>query len=326
MIISVIIPHHQESIEFMTPLLSSLDTQIGINYNEVEFIIVNDDKDHVIEDFSKFANIAPRVRQFFNEKQGYMGISRQIGIDNARGDYLLFFDADDLVYSCTILYDLMSRCIHKDADVYGYKFIEESRDENGNTFFVPHDFGWIWMFAKLYSREFIQRHNVRFSETLLWHEDTFFNQTLQAYNPRVQVLDYVGYVWRFNPASITRRNNAEYTSKSLSMYIDSIDQVIERTAPLVTGQTITEKKIWLIAYIYCCLQELTQIDIRNQARGSIEKRLGEFIKKYDPRLDCIRIEYARIVSETLHANQSVLVPNEGFEAFARRVLGQADLL
>ena len=319
MLISVVIPHHKEPLSLMTPLLSSLDTQIGIDYNEVEFLIVNDDKECIIGDFSKFENIAPRIRNLFNEKTGYMGVSRQIGVDNAKGDYILFFDADDLCYSCTILFDLMSRCCHKDADIYGYKFIEETKDGKGNSFFIPHDFGWIWTFAKLYSREFLQKHNIRFSNTLLWHEDTFFNQTIVAYNPRVQVLDYVGYVWRYNPASITRRNNAEYSSKSLCMYIDSIDEVIERTKYLVTGQQITEKKIWLIAYIYCCLQELTQQEIRNQARPSIEKRLAEFIKKYDPALDCIKTEYMQVVSDTIHTNTSILIPNEGFETFVKRI-------
>lgn len=319
MLISVVIPHHQETLQFMTPLLSSLDMQIGIDFKEVEFLIVNDDKGHIIKDFSKFANIAPRVKNLFNEKIGYMGISRQIGIDNAKGDYVLFFDADDLCYSCTILFDLMSRCCHKDADIYGYKFIEESKDEFGNTVYILHDFSWIWMFAKLYSREFLIKNNIKFSNTLLWHEDTYFNQTLAAYNPRVQVLDYVGYVWRFNPNSITRRNNAEYTSKSLCMYIDSIDEVIKRTRQIVTGQQILEKKVWLIAYIYGTLQEMTQLDIRNQARPNIEKRLGEFIKKYDPQHDCLKPEYLRIVSDTIHANQSIFIPNEGFDNFVKRI-------
>lgn len=320
MLISVIIPHHKETLNFMTPLLSTLDTQIGIDYNDVEFIIVNDDKESIIEDFSKFGNLAPRIKNLFNEKAGYMGVSRQIGIDNAKGDYLLFFDADDLCYSCTILFDLMSRCVKKDADIYSYKFIEELKYKDNVTSFLIHNSNFVWVFAKLYSKDFLRRHNIRFSDNLLYHEDTFFNQVILAYNPRIKELDYVGYVWRYNPNSITRKNNAEYTSKSICMYIDSISEVIERTKYVLTSDLITDKKIWLIAYIYASLQELVQIELRSQFACDIEKRLSAFIKKYDPDFDCIKIEYSQIVSDTLHANKNIVVPKEGFIDFVKRIV------
>lgn len=315
--LSVIIPHHKETIAQMNPLLSSLNAQVGINFDDVEFLIINDNKEGALKksDFNPYINLTPRVRIFFNNKEGYMGISRQIGIDNAGGDYLIFCDADDALYSITILYDLSTR---KGADVYSYGFIEQMGDGR----WVEHPSQFTWMFAKSYRKQFLTEHNVRFSEDILWHEDTYFNQVLLAYNPVIEHLTYTGYAWLYSPNTITRRNNAEYTSKSMCMFVDALDARLERIKYVISSERFASIVIEDIAYMYSILQNNVQLDILNQVRKDIEERLSRYVKKYDSQLVCISPDAQRIICDKIKGsfNNSLFIPNEGFNSFIERIV------
>ena len=317
--ISIIVPHHKESIEQMNPLLSSLDIQQGIDFKDIELLIINDDKSGAIrqEAFAKYKNIFPRIKQFFNEKAGYMGVSRQIGIDNALGEYAIFCDADDMIYSATILYDLMTR---SGADVYSYQFVEEMENHS----WIIHEPQFTWMFAKLYKLEFIRRNNVRFSDTLLWHEDTYFNQVLLAYKPVVENLGYIGYLWKYSHNSITRKNNGEYTSKSMCMYIDALDQRLDRIGGLLREGERKNYIINDIVYIYSVLQDFRQVEVLDMVRDKIEERLLQYIRKHDAALNCLDGAYVPQISERLRncVQTSLIVPREGFWEFIQRITKQ----
>lgn len=315
--ISIIIPHHTETLEQLKPLLMSLEFQQGIDFNNIEVLIVNDDQNAALkcEDFRFYTNIQPRIKIFFNEKAGYMGISRQIGIDNASGEYVIFCDADDLLYGATIIYDLLTR---NGADVYSYQFIEET----GERTWVIHESQFTWMFAKSYRTQFLKDHNIRFSDNLLWHEDTYFNQVLLAYNPKIEVLGYIGYVWKFSPNSITRRNNAEYTSKSMCMYIDALDERLDRIRYVLPQAAFTDYCICDIAYMYSTLQNFQQLETLDTVRASIEKRLAQYIKKHDPNLNCLNPQSVPQISERIKLcmQTSLIIPQEGFWQFIQRIM------
>lgn len=317
--ISVIIPHHQESVATMTPVLSSLAAQVGIDWKtRAEIIIVNDDPDHAISPEmleTAYPTLAPYTRTFFNPNKGYMGVSRQIGIDNAQGDYLVFCDADDALYSVTILYDLSTR---GGADVYSYGFAEQCADGR----WLEHPSQFTWMFAKAYRKQFLTDHEVRFSNNLLWHEDTYFNQVLLAYDPRVEVLPYTGYVWLYSPDTITRRNNAEYTSRSMCMFIDALDARLDRVRHVIPQERRTRLIIDDIVYMYCVCQNEVQTAVLDEVRGAIETRLAAYIRKHDPSCHCMAGEVRQAVHERI-CNTSVsmrFIPNEGFDSFIRRIM------
>lgn len=325
--ISIIIPHHKETLDVMNGCLSSLDIQAGIDFEkDMEIIIVNDDKDGMITDFSKYTNIKFRIRQFFNDKAGYMGVSRQIGIDNARGEYLLFIDSDDMFTLPMLLCDLLSRTrVFPNKDVFCFKFYEESIAGDCSYRYLDHEHDFIWMFAKLYKKEFIVNNNIRFHNDILWHEDTYFNQVLLACNPDVDYVDYFAYLWHCTPESITRKNSAEYGYSSLCMYIDAHDKLLDRIRLLVTGQQVLQKAIWLIVYIYCSLQKNTQTNFRERYRNDIECQLAEFAKKWDKDNSAISVAMLPYIAEIIQAQcNNVFLPQEGFEQFVKRIRKTGD--
>lgn len=315
--ISIIVPHHDETIAKMNPLLSSLNAQVGIDFNNIELLIINDDENHALKssDLSDYRNLQPISRFLFNKKQGYMGISRQIGIDNAKGEYLLFFDADDAAYCNTLLYDALTR---NQKDVYVYKFIEQREDMS----WYVHEHEFTWMFAKLYRKKFLDDHNVRFHEDLLWHEDTYFNQVMLAYNPTVEMLESVSYMWLYSENTITRRNNAEYTSKSMCIYIDALHFRLLRIKDVVTKEKLSEYVFNDIAYMYAKLQTIVQMDILDEVRKDIEDSLAAYILFWDNKLSCTKPENLPIMQAILMrcmmSNNSF--PQEGFVDCVNRIV------
>ena len=314
--ISVIVPHHKESVDKMNPLLSSLNGQVGIDFKDMELLIINDDKEVELtkEDFINYKNIYPRIRTFFNEKTGYMGISRQIGIDEAEGEYIIFCDADDALYCNTLLFDLLTRNV---ADVYAYSFIEQLRSGQ----WLEHPPQFTWMFAKSYRKQFLLEHEIRFSDNILWHEDTYFNQVFLSYNPKIEYLRYTGYVWLFSPNTITRDNDGEYTSKSLCVYIDALDARLDRIKHRLSKQQREDTIIDDIVYMYCSLMAKAQKHVLDTVRKNIENRLAKYILKWDRDLSFLKEENYPKISRRINEsfNSSIIVPDEGFNQFILRI-------
>lgn len=319
--ISVIVPHHKESVSKMSPLLCSLNGQVGINFKDMELLIINDNKECALmpSDLVTYENLYPRTRTFFNEKTGYMGVSRQIGIDEAEGDYLIFCDADDAIYCNTLLFDLLTR---KEADVYSYGFVEQM----GNGQWLTHPSQFTWMFAKSYKKQFLLDHEIRFHNDILWHEDTYFNQVLLSYNPKIEHLSYTGYTWLYSPNTITRSNDGEYTSKSLCMYIDALDARLDRIKHRLSKQQRTDTIVNDITYMYCSLMSKVQENILDTVRINIEKRLAKYILKWDHDLKCTDKENYVKVSRRINQSfsNSIIVPSEGFKPFVERITGKID--
>ena len=102
-----------------------LDSIINQTYKDLEILIINDgSNDNTLNIIKKYKD--KRIRIITTENKG-LSVSRNIGIDNAKGDYLYFIDSDDYIEPDTIEYlynlnkknnTLISTC--KSIDVYDY--------------------------------------------------------------------------------------------------------------------------------------------------------------------------------------------------------------
>lgn len=91
--ISVIIPVYNKEKYIETSLKSVLDQP----FKDIEVIIVNDGStDRSLEIIMVFAESDTRVR-VFDVPNGGVSSARNIGLENARGDWIQFLDADDIL-------------------------------------------------------------------------------------------------------------------------------------------------------------------------------------------------------------------------------------
>lgn len=101
--ISVIIPAYNAE----RTLRRCVDSVLAQTYTNFELIVVDDgSKDSTAELCDHFDDERIRV---FHKNNGGVSSARNLGLENAKGDYVSFIDADDYVEPC-YLQNLMKGC------------------------------------------------------------------------------------------------------------------------------------------------------------------------------------------------------------------------
>lgn len=97
-LISVVVPVYNAS-EFLSDALESLRSQ---SYSNFEAILVNDGSTDDSEEICrKYCNTDSRFRLITHKNKG-VSEARNVGIDNSRGEWISFLDADDCLFSDTL--------------------------------------------------------------------------------------------------------------------------------------------------------------------------------------------------------------------------------
>ena len=93
-IISVIVPVYNVE-QYLSACIESVLNQTFTNF---ELLLINDaSKDNSLQICYRYAEKDNRVRVFDQAKNWGAGVSRNVGLDNAKGKYIVCIDADDLV-------------------------------------------------------------------------------------------------------------------------------------------------------------------------------------------------------------------------------------
>lgn len=218
--ISIVIPHYSESEEMLSALYTSITMQMGVTPENTEIIFVYDgDFKEGRKQFGSFP-----CRHMCTEVNSGSGVARQVGLDIADGEYVLFIDADDCLHNVGVIeafFNVINE--HPEANIITSDWIEELLVD-GRKIYVPHSIDNTWMHGKAFKRSFIKECNVSFHPHLRIHEDSYFLTLLFSYAEPDTVfhIPHPTYMWRYNENSITRKNDAEYTYKGFPKFIDAI--------------------------------------------------------------------------------------------------------
>lgn len=127
MFLSFIIPVFNNSYEEVYQCLSSI---YNSNFQDFEVIIVNDGSEqHTTQSLEKIKHEFERVKLYNIPHQG-VSVARNLGINRAKGEFLIFVDADDMV-APQLLDDVMQfKNSHNCLDVlYGFvEIVDEKRN------------------------------------------------------------------------------------------------------------------------------------------------------------------------------------------------------
>jgi len=157
------------------------------------------------------------------------GASRNRGMEEAHGSYLVFVDQDDTM-APHILPVMAAVAERQEADIVscGYRRITESgkviqevwlRQEEWSKYKIIAPWG------KMYRTEFIKKNNIRFLPVVLG-EDIYFLMQAYAHGAKVVFMKEIAYNWLYNPHSVsntTHRQIAEETAL-LNLY-ETLDQM-----------------------------------------------------------------------------------------------------
>ena len=207
--IDIIIPAYKAHGTILRTLSSIAEQTI---LEDVDVTIVNDccpegNYTEYVEMFKPYMSI----REIKLEENGGPGVARQYGIDNTDDEFFTCMDADDTLCGAIAL-EILREGINAGQEI---KCCSASFLQLGDTLqqMLNHNNDMIWMFGKLYRREFINRYKIRFNETRA-NEDTGFNTMVKLLcdNPMEQVryINECVYYWHNKKDSITRINDAQY--------------------------------------------------------------------------------------------------------------------
>lgn len=187
-------------------VIDSLDAQT-LPQDEFEVVFVDDGSpDDTFERLQALASERPNVRAFRIENSGWPSRPRNIGIEESRGEYLMFMDHDDSLfpdglrrayeYAVETGADLLSPKESKTNDKW---WAMSSLREGNLPNVVGGDIRHILPLVphKLYRRSLMMEHGIRFPEgsRVLW-EDQFINVGVYRHSKVVAVLaDTPVYLW-----------------------------------------------------------------------------------------------------------------------------------
>lgn len=207
--IDIIIPAYKAQKTILRTVASIAEQTIK---DDLEVTIVNDgcpngDYHEIVDMYKPYL----KIREIKMQKNGGPGLARQFGIDNTENEYFTCIDADDTFVGSVALEGL--RKAIEDNPVYkcvSAGFMQLGEDVRQS---LPHFQDMVWMFGKLYRREFIEQYGIHFNDTRA-NEDTGFNTwvRLLCNNEMEQIcyLQDIVYYWHNKEDSITRINNGQY--------------------------------------------------------------------------------------------------------------------
>ncbi|MBQ1477498.1 MAG: glycosyltransferase family 2 protein [Erysipelotrichaceae bacterium] len=262
--VSIIIPVYNAE----KYIREDLDSLLGQSLREIEVICVDDgSKDSSLKILEDYQRRDARVRVLKQENKG-AGAARNEGMKEAKGDYLIFLDADDFFEK-----DMLEKCVRKmeeeDADVL--VFAADKYDDQNKTFLpTPWSLQWQrcpqktpfssremplyifqafqnWPWNKLFRRSYIERNGILFQEVKR-SNDVAFVSTALAKAERITYLNEVFAHYRVNTGSSLQQSKDREPLVFLDAYRELKRRLVEADLYQVFEQSFTNKVMTTINF------------------------------------------------------------------------------
>lgn len=177
---SVIVPAYNSE-KYIRNGLNSIKAQTFTDY---ELIIVCDS---CTDNTEKIAR--EYTNKVYRSTYGSAGGSRNIGMDHARGEWVLFMDDDDWWMNENAFETIAKTCKSTNSDIVAFSFI--FKDDG----YAKCDKGWIAVWNKAWRNSYLNSKPYRFPTTLFWDDVKFAEEAHP--NATVTLLDVPLYFYNF---------------------------------------------------------------------------------------------------------------------------------
>lgn len=206
-LVSVVVPTYNSS-NFIFGTISSIVVPDDIY---IEIIIIDDGStDNTLEVLNQYYEFNQMVK-IISVSNGGVSKARNIGIENAQGEFICFLDSDDQL-EADFFPTLIKKIRKNNVDVQlcgYYKHYKNSIDKQpslycNENFLVRYLSGDISFHigSMIINRSFIDYHNIRFNEKLYFGEDILFICQVLALAKCKMSLDYL-YHHNYREGSLT---------------------------------------------------------------------------------------------------------------------------
>ena len=183
-----------------------IESIINQTYKNIELILINDgSKDDSITKIKAYEKKYKNIRVIDKKNEG-VSKTRNLGIREATGKYIMFIDNDDYIdndYVETLLTEIIAT--KADCIFSGYR----RENSKGKVIKIKKLKNKPWSkyilsapWAKIYNREFLLKNKIEFLPYKIG-EDVYFTIKLINCNAKIEIIDYIGYTWYFNDVSVS---------------------------------------------------------------------------------------------------------------------------
>lgn len=308
--ISIVIPVYNTQ-KYLAECINSIQRQ---TLKDIEIIFVNDaSTDKSAEILQKYAQADTRITVLKNKTNIGPGLSRNRGLESARGEYVFFFDSDDWMMekACEILYQKAKKnnldLVVSNFTHYSDKdrlFCEKSLfPDSFSTFNEIINCGnckSLFEFSgetinKLYRRKFLSDKNIMFTDLPCGEDHLFWLESLTK-DAQLMVLEQTLSVYRINRTGSILYN---LSYNSLKQYKDNtlFNDKVMRLVELYDCNYL--KRVWVHRYVKVF------IDYRNKNMFWYPE-LYKYAKKYFSTVDLDLLDdepgLVKFISVFTHSN------------------------
>lgn len=191
---------------------TAIESVLSQSFQDWELILVNDgtkDRSRVI---AQEYEVKDSRIHIVDKENGGLSDARNVGLQQACGEYVHFFDSDD--YISDDYYDNFIKCIsyikedilisgyivesHDDQDKEISRFIKKIKYNSFNDFsneelmdFLDSQFNYAW--NKLFRVKFLKDNDLLYKKGLYSIEDAEFMSRVIEFSPRIRLCTVVGY-------------------------------------------------------------------------------------------------------------------------------------
>lgn len=211
-------------------ICSCIESILNQEYPDLELLLIDDgspDNSGIICD--EYAKSDSRVKVFHQVNRG-VSYARNVGLNNASGEYVLFVDADDVLYYDALItlnhtietspdnLDLIQFSMNNEYNIY-------EKDDKISDILNPEDYIKANVFnvsaaGTLYRRDIINNNSIRFNESIKYAEDQlFFVEYLKYSRYNIRINNVLYYYRITNTNSAMHNQNSEEIVKSVKAIV-----------------------------------------------------------------------------------------------------------
>lgn len=207
--ISIIVPVYKAE-KYIEKCINSILNQ---SFNDYELLLIDDGSpDNSGKICDEYAKKDSRIKVFHKKNEG-VSSARQIGIDQAKGEYSIHVDADDWIEQ-EMLSDMYNYACQKNADIVLTDYFHNNNQyitqdiSNLNKYEILNSIisgklmGVLW--NKLIKTQLYSLYNIRFPKGINYCEDVWVVTQLLCNSVTISYLNKAYYHYMDNNQSITR--------------------------------------------------------------------------------------------------------------------------
>lgn len=278
-----------------------IDSILAQTFTDFELILVNDGStDYSGKICDSYAATDQRIR-VMHKSNGGVSSARNAALDIVKGQYIAFIDADDYIdmdylaamweYGSDIIISgaKINELTIKPSECENLKF-HQYNDFLNNFFDKPYVRApW----AKLYSRQIIQNHHIRFDERIRWGEDYIFFLEALTHSQSISLHPDAMYHYE-EPTAIGKY---KFTTSDYQVGLTKSEQLLMGLSltSFASGTPLDTNRLWHFYSMRDYVNHLTKKERLDEWKFFLSQKLYNLLPKSSTylKVKCL-IEFFRI--------------------------------